>query len=705
MASKTGNELYLDALIRHQIGLLRLSGSINNRIVQLLDATESDIKLRIERALADFVDTGGVDVARPSVAKKLKVLEESIAEIRTAATNDVLDEWINQMRDVAATEPAFMVAKVTASMPIVFDMALPAPALLRSLVTSQPFEGQTMKEWAKGMEEADLQRIMNEIRIGMVQGEGINDITRRVLGSSQFNGVDGVTQITRNEAMSITRTAVSFFSNAARQEFFDLNADIFEEELFVAVLDSRTTAVCFTGETPVQCLGELQDIFRAEYEGEIITITTSSGQKVEGTPNHPILTPHGFLPLGELKVGEHVVYSALPQSREILDNQKVAMPSTFAELFDAVNNPSISSVLRKSPTAADFYGDGVGMNNEIDICSTDSTLGDNLVSRFNESVKDELFRCIHRSGSFASKDCVDFLLRGGLPVAETSQINLIPAKNVPDPLTPAPTDQCGDLGRPHPLPIERDSLLDILVKVDIGFAALQNRHHTSPLEQSSDCGSGDLMPASKFCGRETAFVGEDDIVSVSREFRRCHVYTLSTSLGLYLAGGIVVKNCRANDGKRFAIGKGPKPPLHWNCRSLRVAVVTDKPIGNRPFNSATEKQLLREFGTENGLGALTSRDELPHGTKGSFDEFARGRTRQLIGRTPAATTYHQFLKRQSVEFQEEVLGKTKAKLFRKGDLTLDRFVNRNGNELTLHQLVLKERQAFIDAGLDPDDFL
>lgn len=401
----TSNTKFRDELIAHQIGLLRLSGSINNRIAQLLDATEADLIDKIERVTRALVDAAGVDVSKGVALRRLEALESVIRDMRQAAIDDALDLWTNEMRNLAVAEPAFTMAAVHSVMPVILDMVLPAPALLRALVTEQPFMGQVMRDWAMQMAEADVRRIMNEIRVGMVQGESVTDISRRIVGTAQFNGVDGVTEITRREAEAITRTAVNFFSNAARSEFFNDNADIFTEELFVATLDSRTTAIC-----------------------------------------------------------------------------------------------------------------------------------------------------------------------------------------------------------------------------------------------------------------------------------------------------------RSLDGERFPVGQGPKPPLHWRCRSLRTAVLTDEVIGNRPFNPATEKMLLEEFAEEEGLGRITSRDDLPRGMKGKFDEFARRRVREMIGRTPAKTTYAEFLRRQSVAFQNEVLGKTKAKLFRDGGLTLDRFVLRDGQELTLRQLALRHRDAFIAAGLDPDAY-
>lgn len=160
--------------------------------------------------------------------------------------------------------------------------------------------------------------------------------------------------------------------------------------------------------------------------------------------------------------------------------------------------------------------------------------------------------------------------------------------------------------------------------------------------------------------------------------------------------------CRANDGKRFKVGRGPKPPLHIACRSLRVAAINGSFAGDRPAKPTTEKMLLKEYTEKNRLSVVTTRDELPRGFKTDFDKWARVRTRELVGPIPATTTYEPWLRSQSIAFQEEVLGKAKAKLFREGNLPLDRFVDRNGNELTLKQLAVKEREAFEAAGLVPN---
>lgn len=162
--------------------------------------------------------------------------------------------------------------------------------------------------------------------------------------------------------------------------------------------------------------------------------------------------------------------------------------------------------------------------------------------------------------------------------------------------------------------------------------------------------------------------------------------------------------CRAYDGQQFDVGTGPIPPLHFNCRSLRIAVIDGTLAGDRPAKPYTENQLAREYADENDIDDVSTRDDLPHGTKTDFDEWSRGRIKELVGPIPADTTYQDWLTGQSNSFQNDLLGVTKAKLFRDGGLKLTSFVNRQGDELTLHELAGKEADAFRAAGLDPSQF-
>lgn len=129
--------------------------------------------------------------------------------------------------------------------------------------------------------------------------------------------------------------------------------------------------------------------------------------------------------------------------------------------------------------------------------------------------------------------------------------------------------------------------------------------------------------------------------------------------------------CRSLDGETFQTGEGPIPPVHFNCRSIRVPVVNGRKLSTRPAIATTERQL--------------------RGLRGA----ARARAvDKAVGRVPAETTYQQWLGRQSAAFQDEVLGPTRAKLFRKGEVDLGGFVDQSGKQFTLRQLYEQDPRRF-----------
>jgi len=398
--ANTANEELRDALIRHQTYLLRFSSKLRNRIWEILGSTEEDIG---ERIRAKLRKNEGLNT--PVEFRRLKALIEQIDTIRQGAWTKVDNHMRDELVALALHEPVAINNMLTVTMPVQIITTVPSTRLLRSIATSRPFQGHILSEWVDAMSVSDMQRIQTAVQLGMTAGEDMDTIARRVTGTTTMGGRDGMTELTRTQVQSITRTAVMHVSNAARTAFFQENSDVVTQEYFVATLDSRTTPVC-----------------------------------------------------------------------------------------------------------------------------------------------------------------------------------------------------------------------------------------------------------------------------------------------------------RANDGKTFELGKGPVPPLHFNCRSLRVAAIDGTLLGDRPAKPFVERELLAEYAKKNNLGNIARRADLPHGTKGSFDTWARGRKRELIGPVPASTTYQTWLKTQSRAFQDDTLGVTKAKLFRDGDLKLDKFVDRNGAELTLHDLARIEKDAFIAAGLNPADF-
>ena len=109
--------------------------------------------------------------------------------------------------------------------------------------------------------------------------------------------------------------------------------------------------------------------------------------------------------------------------------------------------------------------------------------------------------------------------------------------------------------------------------------------------------------------------------------------------------------CASLDGRVFKLSDTRyKPPRHWGCRSTSIPVVKDE------YSIATGKE----------------------------ERSAAG------GAVSAKTTYGGWLRAQSKATQIEVLGVARAKEFRAGNLTLDKFVDRKGRTYTLNQLKKKD---------------
>lgn len=394
---KTANELFADAMLRHQTYLLRYTGYVRNRMIELLAKSEEDIAVKIRGMLKS-----GKGLVTSKDWQRLQALQQSIDAIRSGSWKEANQYMIEQMVQLSNNEPVVLSGLVQTVLPVVYQSVLPMPSQLRAIALSRPFEGRILKDWANSMEAADLHRIHTAIQLGMVQGEDSATIARRVVGTVVAQGRDGVLEQTSHGINAVVRTAVNHIGAYSRAAYYDENSDLFDQERFVATLDSRTTPIC-----------------------------------------------------------------------------------------------------------------------------------------------------------------------------------------------------------------------------------------------------------------------------------------------------------RSLDGHMFPLGQGATPPMHMACRSLRVPVLDGELLGNRPANPTTEKILLDEYTQENGLPNVDKRSQLPKGTKGDYDQWARKRKRELIGQVPATETYQTWLTKQSAKFQDEVLGPSRAKLFREGGLTLDQFVAKDGSEIPLKELSARHAEAFKAAGLTP----
>ncbi|AIM40560.1 minor head protein-like protein [Vibrio phage VpKK5] len=209
---------------------------------------------------------------------------------------------------------------------------------------------------------------------------------------------------------------------------------------------------------------------------------------------------------------------------------------------------------------------------------------------------------------------------------------------------------------------------EILRRTKVGIAdGMQPRDVArSVLGAASEGGAGGTTIRSMQHAETIAITLTNGITSEAREqFYVENTDVINTEIFLATLDGNTTPECVENDQELYKVGEGPMPPLHPRCRSLRIPYADAELLGNRPFKPTTEGMLIQEYAEANGLKSnLRKRDSLPRGHKGKFDEYARGRTRELIGQVEGRTPYPEWFGTQSAAFKSDYLGPSRYAIYK-----------------------------------------
>ncbi len=263
---------------------------------------------------------------------------------------------------------------------------------------------------------------------------------------------------------------------------------------------------CFPGDTPLSVAGTIGRVFRRYFEGELVTMKTKAGT-LRCTPNHPILTGRGWRIAEELKKGDYVVEASLDPAGLRHDYRN---ETSFDQAWDLACRVG----LRNRGTAR--FDSDPSPHDEVDVVDIDGDLG------------------IHRPALCA--DCFEKLALAEADLARSGPGLLPKSSSTPR----RPTDGIvgsGHAGRPlgagHP-PLHCKHCLGATPR----FA--------SPFDE----------PSRKDVPRYPDLIGEGlrrfpsgiafhqlSEVPGRVEFRG-HVFNLEAIGHWYLAGAIIVHNCR-----------------------------------------------------------------------------------------------------------------------------------------------------------------
>lgn len=325
-----------------------------------------------------------------------------------------------------------------------------------------------------------------------------------------------------------------------------------------AILAGLMHPNCFPGEVLVSAPSGVVAADARRYEGPLVVIHTASGDELPVTPNHPVLTPEGWVPAGQLKVGQDVLrYRADVQHPALGTPDDEQVPARIGDVFDALRQSSPVPPLRVPVSPEQFHGDGLG--SDVDVVLADGELRHRVGQERSESdllsggmgpvsllAGGPAFEVADRPGH--ASDSVVGCGHLRLALVDAHALPLAPLGLVPVGAVSAP-EESGTDGRLSPVQSGGDLALGDAVQVKpdsfgdpVGLPLLG---HSGSAELAVERGAAEAHAGRDLVGALASRVSADRVVQVElRAEWSGHVYNLQTRDGWYTANGLVVSNCR-----------------------------------------------------------------------------------------------------------------------------------------------------------------
>lgn len=188
---------------------------------------------------------------------------------------------------------------------------------------------------------------------------------------------------------------------------------------------------------------------------------------------------------------------------------------------------------------------------------------------------------------------------------------------------------------------------------------------------------------------------EDGVIEVDRRSARSVVQTALSHTASVVRNRFTQENADLVKARQWLSTLDNKTTPACRIRDgLLYEPETHKPIGHKVPWLAGPGQLHFCCRSTDTL-VLKSYRELGIDT----EEFSPAERASMDGAVPGDMPYADWIKKQSADRQDDILGPTRAKLLRNGGLELEAFYSNKGEYLTLDELRARDAAAFERAGL------
>lgn len=641
----------LDSVSSHTIDILRVASGMRAAVIARLIDLEGELSSTLARA---------EDLSANKYAKLNALLKQTTAQIIDAYSqiDGVTKDDLKQLATLEGKQAVKIINGIIGA--DVVSVAL-SPKQLEAIVDAPVIFGNSSSKWWEAQAEDLRAKFAQQMQQGLLLGEGIDELARRVRGTKANGFADGIMEKKKREADALVRSSVISTANEARLRTMSEMSDLVKGIQWVSTLDNRTTPICraldgkvwrlpdfepvghdkkwpgptahwncFTGDVPVSSPAGVRRFYRRPYSGELLTVETDNGRRITATPNHPVLTRDGWKPVGELKAGDELICQKGRGGRVPAGSpQDQSEQASFAEFGQTFAEFDSVFAVQVPVTGPDFHGDVAG----AEVCEvwTDRRL------------------CGEDDAALAQLSGKPLLDDGNLdsPVGLTCEGGTLKA------FASANGTADGSMGRG-----DVRTLAASPSRMKIITPTAGNASGDAPSPESVQADS--ILPGD-FSGRE--FVGdvESDRVRmiVRREAVSVLVHNLETETGWYLADGIVAHNCRST-----------QIPVLRSWEELSGKKLPS--IGKDELQARLEEKLAARGWTPEKIAQAKAN------TRASMD-----------GQEAKETTFDDWMGKKGPAAVDRLLGPGRAKLWKEGKVTVSDLTNQNNRPLTLAQLANK----------------
>tara|TARA_A100000171_G_C2140369_1_gene154935 strand:- start:7008 stop:8033 length:1026 start_codon:yes stop_codon:yes gene_type:complete len=182
--------------------------------------------------------------------KELKLINKDLTEKLRSIYADYAEELVRDIRPIVKAEYEFQKTTLTTAIDQTVNIKAPTQAAAINKALTVPMAvgtkgaGQLLNNLLKQFPIRESERVVNRITMGFFQGETVAEISTSITGTKAANYRDGLLNISRAQAFTLAKTAVTQAQEQAKQELYKNNQDIVAGYEIIATLDSKTSQIC-----------------------------------------------------------------------------------------------------------------------------------------------------------------------------------------------------------------------------------------------------------------------------------------------------------------------------------------------------------------------------------------------------------------------------------------------------------------------------